>query len=240
MSILSAIRKSALRFNVDVRRATPFNQDFMRVATYLSQRNISLVLDVGANDGGYASDLINTSYGGKIVSFEPLPVAHEKLVARAKPYKSRWAVFDRCALSCTDGHADFFISANSVSSSLKEMHESHVMAAPNSRTEAVIKVKTCMLDSISECLSGHDSVFLKLDVQGGEMDVLRGAVESLSSKIVGVQVELSLVPLYGNQSLHAEIVEFFADLGFMLWDIIPGFRDSSSYRLLQYDGIFFR
>ena len=59
-------------------------------------------------------------------------------------------------------------------------------------------------------------------------------------KIKGVQIELSLVPLYENQLLFLGMLDYITNLGFELWDISPGFRDKQSGKLLQFDGIFFR
>jgi hypothetical protein len=90
----------------------------------------------------------------------------------------------------------------------------------------------------SEHIAG--AAFLKLDVQGAEMMVLSGATDSLKRSIAGIQVEMSLDALYEGQSSAWEIDRFLQEQGFRCWDMIPGFVDPSTLRLLQYDGIYFK
>jgi hypothetical protein len=59
------------------------------------------------------------------------------------------------------------------------------------------------------------------------------------SKIQGIQVELSLTPLYDGQALYREIVDSMSARGYELWNVIPGFTDASTGRMLQMDGVFF-
>jgi hypothetical protein len=54
------------------------------------------------------------------------------------------------------------------------------------------------------------------------------------------QTEMSFQPLYGGQPLFDEVYAYLAERGFTVFDIIPGFSDPKSGRLLQADGIFVR
>ena len=71
------------------------------------------------------------------------------------------------------------------------------------------------------------------------MQVLSGASQVLG-KIKGIQMELSLVPLYKGQTLFREMLDKLEHLGYELHAIVPGFTDFETGRLLQMDGIFFR
>lgn len=83
------------------------------------------------------------------------------------------------------------------------------------------------------------SVFLKIDVQGYEDKVLEGAKNALT-KIRGIQIELSLVPLYEGQLLFDDLYRIITGYGFGLHAFSPVYSDSMSGRLLQFDGVFFR
>jgi hypothetical protein len=80
-------------------------------------------------------------------------------------------------------------------------------------------------------------IFLKIDTQGYEEEVLAGA--ELTIKLVAaVQIELSLVKLYEKQELFDYFLEYFKEREFMLFDVIPGFSDPKTGQLLQFDAIF--
>ena len=59
-------------------------------------------------------------------------------------------------------------------------------------------------------------------------------------QLAGIQVEMSLEPLYQGQMLWRDLMAMIEASGFQLWSIVPGFFDQQSGRLLQCDGIFFR
>ena len=77
-------------------------------------------------------------------------------------------------------------------------------------------IETRRMDDIPDCPAGD---YLKLDVQGAELDVLRGATKSLASAVV-IELEAEFVPLYENQPLLGDIHTFLASHGFMLHKFI--------------------
>ena len=87
-------------------------------------------------------------------------------------------------------------------------------------------------------LSGQN-VFLKLDVQGYEKFVLRGASEILSS-LVGIQLEMSIVQMYDDEMLYLDILNFMKQHGFEVHSLEPGHTHYPTGRMKQFDGVFFR
>jgi hypothetical protein len=67
-----------------------------------------------------------------------------------------------------------------------------------------------------------------------------GRSPQLLPKVSGLQVELSLVPLYEGQLLFDEMIAMLTGMGFELWSLIPGFVNQKTGRLLQVDGLFSR
>ena len=81
------------------------------------------------------------------------------------------------------------------------------------------------------------NIFLKIDTQGYEWEVLNGASDIMSN-ITGALIELSLVSLYEGGKLWNEVISRMESYGFKLWNIQPDFTDPRNGRTLQVDGIF--
>lgn len=205
----------------------------------LVAHQVDLVLDVGANVGQYASSLFRIGFEGRVVSFEPLAAAYHQLLERSLS-NPKWEVAERCALGDRTGEISLNVANNSVSSSALPMLKSHQDAAPDSVYIGAEITKLVTLDSVAdEYIRDARCPFLKLDVQGYEETALRGATETLS-KVVGIQLEMSLVPLYQGELPFRQMLDRISARGFELQLLIPGFSDPDSGRLLQVDGIFFR
>jgi FkbM family methyltransferase len=216
---------------------TPYEEDVRR-AKLLRSEAIDLVLDVGANAGQYAQRLRRAGYKHRIISFEPLAAAFgelEQAAARDPLWEGR-----RLALGDSDGSAEIHVAANSWSSSLLEMGERHLASAPDSAYTGTETVPVARLDSVwDELVRESERVFLKLDVQGFEMYVLRGAEDHLG-RVAGVQAELALTPLYEGDTPWREVIDHLERRGFELAGLEPGFEDPDTGRMLQADGILIR
>lgn len=239
MSMTSLLKKIANKCGFEINRYNIRNSMGCRFVTLLGHHEVDLVLDVGANDGGYGRFLRQHGYRGKILSFEPLPEAHARLVeaTRGDP---NWHVMPRMAIGSAEGEVEINVAANSVSSSLLDMCSSHLAAAPDSKYVCKEKVALTRLDTVTDgWIESTQRIFLKVDTQGYEKPVLDGALGILH-KIVGVQLEMSIVPLYEKQILFRDMLGILEEKDYELWGIFPGFTDRTSGRLLQADGIFFK
>lgn len=239
MSLLSSARRLARGFGLEVHRYNIAESLDARFFTLLRLHGVDLAIDVGANDGGYGKRLRLGGYEGPIVSFEPLGDAYSALGAATAGDPS-WQLAPRCALGRTNGKIEMHVAGNSTSSSIYPMLESHLRAAPHSANIGKEIVPIIRLDDIElSSLRTAKRALLKADTQGYEMPVLEGATETLK-RCVGVQVELSLVPLYEGQSLYRDVIDWLDHKGFHLWLLLPGFSDPRTGQLLQMDGVFFR
>lgn len=204
----------------------------------LERHGINVVFDVGANAGQWATTMRSLGYSGRIVSFEPSGEAFELLAQAARGDASWTAV--HCGLGREEGQGTLHVSANSQSSSLLEMLPAHVTVAPDS---AYVRDETITMATLGSAIAEHtaqgDCLFVKIDTQGSEQDVLDGAGDRLAD-VLGWQVELSLVPLYAGQPLIEDMVSLLRGLGYEPMSIEPDFFEPGTGRLLQADGIFFR
>jgi len=233
-------KKVFQNFGILVRKYNPATSEELRRIRLFEHYNIDLVFDIGANKGQYATGIMDAGYRNKIVSFEPLSSAHSVIDSLSKNYDN-WAIAQRCAIGSAKEEIEINISANSVSSTLLNMLDTHLEGAPESKIIGKEKVQVYPLDEIAEeYIKGSKNIFLKIDVQGFEQEVLKGA-QGMLAKAKGVEMEISLVPLYQDQSwLLAEILDYMTKKGFTLVSIVPAFTDHKSGKVLQCNGIFFR
>ena len=164
----------------------------------LRRYGIDVVLDVGANNGQYARRLLSGGFQGGVVSFEPLPSAFEKLKLNSS-WMSRWSI-SPLALGDKDSIETLNVAGNSQSSSMLPMADRWTEAGKNLAYVDRVRVQQKRLDSVfDDFCQPSDRVFLKMDVQGLEHQVLEGASGCLE-RIAGIQMEVSTKPLYGRRA----------------------------------------
>ena len=233
------LRSLLRRAGFDVRRYHPSSSQHCAVQLLLRRLQIDLVLDVGANTGQTGEELFGSGFTGRVVSFEPLAAAHAELVRKAA-LQPRWTAHPRAAVGAAPGEVTINVAANSVSSSVLPMLQSHLDAAAGSETVGSEAVSVIRLDDVAAgYLQGSKAAMLKIDTQGFEWEVLDGAVQTLG-KVAAVQLELSLVPLYGGQRLWRDYVDRMERLDFQLYFAYPAFTDTHTGQTLQWDAMFVR
>jgi FkbM family methyltransferase len=240
MNTIKHLVKNSIRFfGWDLRRYCQVNPPEGQLVKALKLISVDVVFDIGANEGQFAREIRGAGYIGKIVSFEPLSAAREKLLTFAS-VDPNWEVHHQAAIGDEDGEVKINISGNSVSSSVLPMLDAHSNAAMGSAYIGVEHVPLERVDSLaSRYLTSESNLFIKIDTQGFEWKVLDGALDTMK-RARGVFCELSLVPLYDGQQLWWDIINRLESEGFMLWTLQQGFTDNRTGQSLQMDGIFLR
>ena len=219
------------------RQTAPPELDPLRLQN-IQDRNLEVLLDVGANEGLFAQRLRANGYRGRIVSFEPLSAMFAKLEAAAAD-DPNWICVN-IALGAKTDRLQLNRAGNWASSSFLEMNPRHSEAEPRSAYVGTEECEVARLDDLrAKLFEPRERAYLKLDVQGYELEVLRGAVQTLEQVEV-MEAELSLVPLYDGAPLFGEVVSYLDERGFALLGLEPGFADSRTGALLQVDGLFAR
>lgn len=236
MKVTRTINSILKKLGIEIKRYP--TGDLSRRVKLLNNYKIDLIIDIGANKGEYTSELINLGYTGRIESFEPVSEVYHELNAISKKHKI-WNTH-KIALGDFDGQTEINIAGNINSSSLLEMLPRHEKSAPSSKYTKKENIHVRQLDSIINSLvKDNQNIFIKIDVQGYENVVLKGA-EKTMDRIKGIQIEMSLEPLYQGSMLYKEMIDFLESKGFELHSIENGFSDPKTGKLLQCDGIFFR
>ena len=237
--VKALLKKGFQKIGFDIKRIKSIDTLEFRVMHLFDAFEINKVLDVGASKGQYGSWLRKAGFKGQIISFEPVEQAHKQLVERSRKDKN-WTVPPPTALGDEKGTKEINVSQNLASSSFLGISGTHLNSAQRAGYVSAETVDIRRLDAVvAEHMEPDDRLFLKIDVQGYEDRVLKGA-EGILPGILGIQVELSSVPLYEGQALFNEVVNHLLKRGFELYELIPGLRDKKSGRLYQFDGIFFR
>jgi FkbM family methyltransferase len=206
----------------------------------MQRLGINVVLDVGANVGDYARGLRRIGYEGVIWSYEPLREVFAILEKSASSDDKWRAVNAGCGAA--GGTATINVAKNGVSSSLLPMLTAHVASGSESEYISQETISICSLDdSVLPSMDPGSNLWLKIDAQGYEAEVLKGAA-SLMPHVSVLEIELSLVPLYQGQMLIGEMITMLYQLGLRLVCIAPKpvFCEPETGYSLQIDGTFVR
>jgi hypothetical protein len=142
------------------------------------------------------------------------------------------------AIGNINGHIHInHASNNGLSSSILELDFYHKQAAPHVMFISKEKVKIFKLSKILET-STHKNIFVKIDTQGYEYEVLKSINKSAFERINAFEIETNLVSTYKNSVLIEDIIKFLRDKGFKPLRIENGFGIPNFGQQLQADILF--
>lgn len=195
------------------------------------------IIDVGAYIGAFAYAMDVIQPGVKIISFEPLPDNFDKLNKNMKN-KNHFSAYN-LAVGDSAGEVTFHRSEFSPSSSILPMENLHKETFPKTANTRMIKVPMVRLDDLVEEMRIISPCLLKIDVQGYEMGVLRGAC-SLLNHVDCIISEVSHQPLYEGQATFDEIYGYLIDKGFSFAGCLESLISPRDGSILQSDAVFIR
>lgn len=176
--------------------------------------SMAVVIDVGGNVGQFSTIARRNFPEAQIFSFEPLPEAGEKLKALFAGDR-RFESFP-LALCDTDGTLPFHVTGADDSSSLLPVAARQVSEFPATRGVDTLSVVTARLDDVlADRALADGPMLLKVDTQGTELAVLRGA-PTLLDRATHAIIEVSFVELYEGQDDAGDIATFLIERGWAL------------------------
>ncbi len=234
MTVESLVRKLFWRLGLDVKRATLPGTSTGLMLNLLEFSQADLVLDVGANEGQFATELLSYRPNQPILSFEPGSEAHRKLNQFARRFPN-WVVADRVALGAERGRSTLNLTQNSQCASLRKVAEAGPKLGTLFDAAGCEDVNVERLDCFSSPrIERAKRMYLKMDVQGFENEVFTGA-RNLLDRIEAIQVELSMKEVYEGQHVGLASLQQFIDGGYALYGISNGWRDRDTQHLIQFD-----
>jgi FkbM family methyltransferase len=129
------------------------------------------------------------------------------------------ATFVAAALGAAPGPARLHLTAEPACSSLYAPDPQMIAERPDMACTAPrgsTNVELTTLDLWAAAAGVREADFIKLDVQGSELDVLRGGTRLLAT-VRALEVEVELNPIYRDQPLFGDVDRFLREHGFVLW-----------------------
>jgi FkbM family methyltransferase len=174
---------------------------------------IETIIDVGANVGQFAREALSLFPAARVLSFEPVPEAFRALSAWAATTNGRVTALN-VAVGERNGEIQMFKHADfTASSSLLQTTGTCEDLFPQTSKQEQINVRLSTLDAALEGQDLRRPVLLKLDVQGYEDRVIRGASKTLGAASA-VIVEVDIAPLYKEQASFKDLVVALDGHGF--------------------------
>jgi FkbM family methyltransferase len=169
-------------------------------------------LDIGANIG-YFSLLAAAAIGssGRVVAFEPTPTVASRLRENILLNRFTNVTVVEAAVSGRDGHAQLSQST--------EDPEANSLFGPAG--EGMVKVATVSLDDelLRRKITGVDVI--KIDAEGSELEVLKGARRLLTTERPAIVLELNPLALESGGTTPDEVLSQLKEYGYR-WEEIEG------------------
>ena len=202
----------------------------------LKNIDCDFVVDVGANRGQFALIARKLFPDAFIHSFEPLdePAKIFELVFRLDKNIN----LHRCAIGSKNATMTIHVSERDDSSSLLPIGQNQSELFPRTGESETRTTSVYLLNEIIKVDDITNKALLKVDVQGYELEVLKGC-KIVLDKFLYIYVECSFVELYEGQAFASEVIDFLHKNHFVLKGVYNMFYDSQG-KAIQADFLFER
>ena len=170
-------------------------------------------IDVGAHRGDFAARLLDCGLFARVTAFEPNPANAQALDALAAR-DARLAVM-RAAVGENPGTAQLHCDADTATGSLLAYGEGYATDGPVRRQEVAV----VSLDAWRAAHPGAPVGLVKIDAQGHDLAVIRGARRLLDGDRPAVIAEMIYVPMYSGQADPDEILAAMRAAGYGLYTL---------------------
>ena len=189
----------------------------------LKNKSYKTIVDIGANRGQFSLVARNTFKKAKIYAFDPLKTS--KRIFNKIFYNHKNINFFNVAIGPSKEKRTIHISKKEDSSSILSIGKLQSDLFPGTEESHEATIKVDRLDSFINKSHIQSPALLKLDVQGFELQALRGC-ENFFEDIDYIYCECSFMSLYKNQSLVTDVVEFLISKDFKISGVFNMQSDS--------------
>lgn len=231
-------RRMLHRLGIDVVRHPHPGSLGAHLRHLLPHLGIDRVIDVGAHRGEFGRLLRQLGFAGRIDSFEPSRIPFQDLSREAA--RDRDWVCHQVALGDTDGERSLHVYESTDFSSFHVpstygRRRFGMEIAPDDTEVVPVRRLDHLFGSLEEA-DPRRGFFLKIDVQGSELDVLQGSLATLPS-ISAVQLEVSVQTIYAGTPGMCDILPWLAEQGFRVSGLFPVSIDRQSRAVVEFDAV---
>ena len=225
------------RESINIARDVNLRNAFVKLAT-LRRRHVTHFVDIGTNRGQFLELVLARFNPTHIIGVEPLPDAFAELETRFETVAG--TQFLNCAVGSQSGNATLQVNQHDQASSLLPIRETGELRFTHHDLtplkEIVVPVRT--LDEIVQEAGWPHIDLLKLDVQGFELEVLKGAELALAMTDM-VLMEVAFYSQYEGDVLFDELHRFMQTKQFNLhW--LGHYQRAKTGAVLQGDAVYVR
>lgn len=221
---------------VDIRNNS--NDPLIILQRLLGKNKVNSVIDVGASIGDTSENFCNIFPNALVHAFEPYPPFQEFI--RQKSVKNSRIKLVPFAMAKTSGDVVMHINQSEGTNSLLKpnIQGQDSVYGELLKGKGTIKIKATSLDDWIRKAGVKKVDILKLDIQGFELEALRGAEASLGNRqIMSIFCEVMFNKFYQAQAPWEELVSEISKHGFFLYNFFN--HSFAKGQLLQADGLFF-
>jgi len=218
------------------RQIVPIRSPFADMRRFIDPNQGVGIVDGGAHYGEISIEFLKIFPNATIYAFEPETNAFNRLRERARSYKAIHPI--KNALGSTCRSMELYVNRFDVTSSLlprSELGEKYT--SWKTELDHVEMVHLTTLDHWWSEMGNPAIEILKLDLQGWELEALKGAAYLLKSSILAVFIEISFAALYQNSCAYYQIGALLGEYGFELYQLYH-LRTDQDGRLLYADALF--
>jgi FkbM family methyltransferase len=213
-ALSSFLKKGLFRRN---RNLVSLDEPYRVMARLLRGSKVTGMIDAGASHGRISRRLLHQFPAADVYAFEPNPLYEETLREYAKREPRFHPQFT--ALSDHTGRGSLHITESpGAASLLTPTDRLRRVAAEGAAMRTVHEVEMTTIDEWVKHNGNRSIELMKFDIQGAELQALRGAVGVLRASALLVYTEIWFNAVYNGAALYTEIDAFLRTHGFVLYD----------------------
>lgn len=196
------------------------------------------ILDVGANVGDVSDAALRSFPRASVICFEPVKKTFAELSERMRPFGGRAYLYN-CALSDEEEEGEINITTSNGANSILPQPLLHQESNPHVREIEKETIQLVRLDDFATNFPSQKIDIMKIDVEGYELNVLKGGAHFIAENVDIIIIEISLMRDHSKKDQAVfKIFSFLDELGFFLVNVMDIHHAHDDVQLLQMDCVF--